>query len=97
MKLVITFLNHPEDLDDVLAGFLEIGVTGATVIDSVGMGQILSHDVPIFAGSMSYLECELVCHMDVEGDHDLFVGTVRHAGGEGGKPWVHVRKDGFSY
>jgi len=50
MKLVITFLNHPEDLDDVLAGFLEIGVTGATVLDSVGMGQILSHDVPIFAG-----------------------------------------------
>ena len=28
-------------------------VSGATVLDSVGMGRILSHDVPIFAGLRS--------------------------------------------
>jgi len=49
-KLVVVILNRPEQLDDVLEGFLEIGVSGATVIDSVGMARILSHDVPIFAG-----------------------------------------------
>ena len=49
-KLVVLFLNRPELLEDLLAGFLEIGVTGATVVDSTGMGRILSHDVPIFAG-----------------------------------------------
>jgi nitrogen regulatory protein PII len=49
-KLVVIILNHPENLEDVLEGLLEIGVSGATVIDSVGMGRILSHDVPIFAG-----------------------------------------------
>ena len=53
MKLVIVILNKPEYLDDVLAGFLEIDVSGATVVDSVGMGRILSHDVPIFAGLRS--------------------------------------------
>ena len=50
MKLVIVFLNRAELLDDVLAGFLEIGVSGATVVDSTGMGRILSYEVPIFAG-----------------------------------------------
>ncbi|MHC4780321.1 MAG: P-II family nitrogen regulator [Planctomycetota bacterium] len=49
-KLVIIFLNRTELLEDVLEGFLEVGVSGATVIDSVGMGRILSTDVPIFAG-----------------------------------------------
>ncbi len=39
-----------ELLEDVLSAFLEIGVSGATVFDSVGMGHIISHNIPIFAG-----------------------------------------------
>ncbi len=50
MKLITIVLNRTEHLEDLLTAFLEIGVTGATVLDSVGMGRILSHDVPIFAG-----------------------------------------------
>ncbi len=53
MKLVVIILNQTESLEDLLTAFLEIGVSGATVIDSVGMGRILSHDVPIFAGLRS--------------------------------------------
>jgi nitrogen regulatory protein PII len=53
MKLIVIVLNNTEHLDDLLSGFLEIGVTGSTVIDSVGMGRILSHDVPVFAGLSS--------------------------------------------
>lgn len=53
MKLVVVILNRIELLEDLLSAFLEIGVSGATVIDSVGMGRILSHDVPIFAGLRS--------------------------------------------
>jgi nitrogen regulatory protein PII len=49
-KLVVIFVNRAETMEDILEGFLEIGVSGATVVDSVGMGRILSHDVPIFAG-----------------------------------------------
>jgi len=53
MKLVVVVLNNPGHLDDLLTAFLEIGVSGSTVIDSVGMGRILSHDVPVFAGLSS--------------------------------------------
>jgi nitrogen regulatory protein P-II 1 len=55
MQLLIAVINHEEKVDDVLAGFLELGITGATVISSEGMGRVLSHDVPIFAGVRSLM------------------------------------------
>lgn len=50
MHLLIAVINQEEKLEDVLAGFLEIGVTGATIINSEGMGRVLANEVPIFAG-----------------------------------------------
>jgi hypothetical protein len=50
VELLIVVINDVDRVDEVLAGFLEIGITGATVIDSEGMGRVLSHDIPIFAG-----------------------------------------------
>lgn len=50
MQLLLAVINDPEKLDMVLSGFLEIGITGATVVSSEGMVKHLSHDVPIFAG-----------------------------------------------
>jgi hypothetical protein len=50
MKLAVLILNNEEILESVLEGFIEIGVSGATIIDSIGMGHILSAEVPIFAG-----------------------------------------------
>ena len=49
-EMVICVLNEPGRLHEVLGAFLEAGVTSATVIESQGMGRILSHDVPLFAG-----------------------------------------------
>jgi nitrogen regulatory protein P-II 1 len=49
MKLLFIVLNTPEKLEEVLEGLIEVGVTGATVVDSVGMGRIIE-DVPLFAG-----------------------------------------------
>lgn len=43
-------INDPARVDDVLRGFLELGITGATVINSEGMGRILPDQIPIFAG-----------------------------------------------
>jgi hypothetical protein len=43
-------LNQEECLDDILSAFVELGITEATIIDSAGMGEVLVHDVPIFAG-----------------------------------------------
>ena len=50
MQLLVTVINHQELVDVVLSGFVELGITGATVVESRGMGRVLSHDVPIFAG-----------------------------------------------
>lgn len=50
MQLLIIILNNPERLNDVVSGLLEAGVPGGTLIESQGMGQIVSADIPIFAG-----------------------------------------------
>lgn len=50
MNLLIAVINQEEKLDEILSGLVELGVTGATIINSEGMGRVLSHDIPIFAG-----------------------------------------------
>jgi len=50
MKLLILILNKVEKLEEILEGYIEVGVTGATVVESVGMGHILCDEIPIFAG-----------------------------------------------
>ncbi len=50
MQLLVAVINQAEALDDVLSGFLELGITGATIINSEGMAHILTHDIPLFAG-----------------------------------------------
>jgi nitrogen regulatory protein P-II 1 len=49
MKLLFVVLNSADRLEEVLEGLIEAGVTGATVVDSVGMGHIIE-GVPLFAG-----------------------------------------------
>ncbi|RMD96684.1 MAG: hypothetical protein D6814_10945 [Calditrichaeota bacterium] len=55
MKVLFIILNKEEYLDEVLEAFLELGLRGATIIDSVGMGRILAYEIPIFAGLRSIL------------------------------------------
>ena len=49
-RLLVAVVNDPEKLDEILSGFIELGITGATVLNSEGMGRVLSEDIPIFAG-----------------------------------------------
>ncbi len=55
MKLIIFFLNREEYLNEILEAFVEMDINGATVLDSIGMGRILAHDIPIFAGFQNLL------------------------------------------
>jgi nitrogen regulatory protein PII len=55
MKIVVAVVNDQEKVDDILSGFLELGITGATVIASEGMGRLLTDDIPIFAGLSSLI------------------------------------------
>jgi nitrogen regulatory protein P-II 1 len=50
VQLLIAVINQEEKLDEILSGLVELGVTGATILNSEGMGRVLSHDIPIFAG-----------------------------------------------
>ena len=53
--------------------------------------------VPILANMLAYLECQMVNHIDVEGDHNLIVGRIVGGRYFGGSPAVRVRKDGLKY
>lgn len=50
MQLLVAVVNESQALDDVLSGFIELGVTGATILNSEGMAHVLTHDIPLFAG-----------------------------------------------
>ncbi len=50
MQLLIAVINEEEKLDEILSAFVEVGITGATIIRSEGMGHVVSREVPIFAG-----------------------------------------------
>ena len=56
MHLLILVLNKEEHLEEVLEVFLELNIHGATIIDSIGMGRILAHDIPIFAGFRNLMQ-----------------------------------------
>jgi len=52
-KLLVIILDQPQLVDDLLTGFLDLGVPGATIVESRGMGQVIRQDMPIFAGLAS--------------------------------------------
>ena len=49
MRLLVAIINDPNHVDEILDGFYEIGVKGATVVDSAGMAHIMADRVPFFA------------------------------------------------
>ena len=50
MHILITVLNNEALLDELITDWLDIGVTGATVIESTDSLQLISHHIPVFAG-----------------------------------------------
>ena len=53
MKLLIAIIKDYRKVEDILMGFLEHDVSGATVIEAQGMGQILGN-IPIFADNRGF-------------------------------------------
>jgi len=56
MKLLVFVLNNEELLEEVLEAYVEAGVTGATILDSEGMGRFLAYEVPLFAGFKEFMK-----------------------------------------
>jgi len=55
MKLLVFVLNKEELLEEVLEAFVEAGITGATILDSEGMGRFLTYEVPLFADFREFM------------------------------------------
>ncbi len=53
MYLLTAVVNNDELLDDLITGWLDIGITGATVMETTDSIQLISRNVPIFAGFRS--------------------------------------------
>lgn len=60
MNVLFLVLNKTEYLDDILDAFVDIGITGATIIDSQGMGSAMtdvnSTEEPFFGVLKNMLE-----------------------------------------
>jgi nitrogen regulatory protein P-II 1 len=53
MELLVCIVKNHRQVEDILTGFLDVGIRGATVLDAQGMGQIIATSIPIFAGFKS--------------------------------------------
>ena len=56
VKLIVFVLNREELLDRVLEAYVEAGVSGATILDSEGMGRFLTYEVPLFADFKEFMK-----------------------------------------
>lgn len=54
-RLLVMIARDEAALDELVTGMLDVGMTGATVIDSQGLSAILRQDMPIFAGLAALL------------------------------------------
>jgi len=47
---LVVIASDPTSMDDLLTALLDIGITGATLVESKGMAAVLREEMPIFAG-----------------------------------------------
>ena len=53
MHLIIAVIHNEELLDELITGWIDLGITDATVVETTDFLQRISHNVPIFAGFRS--------------------------------------------
>ena len=59
MNILFLVLNETEYLDEILDGFVDVGVKGATILDSQGMGSALTNggkEIPFFGALRNLLD-----------------------------------------
>lgn len=55
VRLLILIARTEESFDPVVTALLDAGITGATVLESRGIGAIIRAEMPIFAGLAALL------------------------------------------
>jgi len=56
MWAMVYILHEDRYLTEVLESLLEIGIRGASILDTVGMLHFMSQEIPLFAGFRSLLK-----------------------------------------
>lgn len=70
MQLFVCILKSYPKLEELMLTFVERGLPGCTLLDGRGLGQVMRHDMPIFAQFVTQLtEAESGSYLL------LFVGT----------------------
>ncbi len=49
MYLLMAIIDDPNKVPYILEGFLQMGIKGATIVDSIGMAHMMAEKVPIFS------------------------------------------------
>jgi len=96
VQLVFFVLNKEEHLDEVLTAFIEADVPGATILDSEGMGRLLTYEVPLFAtfrqfmkGSRPYNKT-IFSLIDEDDKIDRLVELIEHVVGSLDEPGTGI-------
>lgn len=55
MRLLVLIARSESAFDPLVTGLLDVGISGATVVESRGLAAILRQDLPIFAGLAAFL------------------------------------------
>jgi flavin reductase (DIM6/NTAB) family NADH-FMN oxidoreductase RutF len=87
----------PEDDKSLMKHYVRPAPQGADPFAGVRVSQS-PNGLPVLADSLAYLECRLMSVFDFGGDHEIFVAEI--VNGEilkEGKPFMHVRGNGFHY
>ncbi|SHJ97783.1 nitrogen regulatory protein P-II family [Desulfatibacillum alkenivorans DSM 16219] len=50
MYLLIAVINNEQVLEDLVTGWIDMGITEATVAETTDLLQLISNNIPIFAG-----------------------------------------------
>lgn len=50
MVVLVCILKDYRHVEELMLGFLELGISGATVVEARGMGQMLIQEHPLFIG-----------------------------------------------
>ena len=53
MHLLFAVIENEDLLDELITGWMDLGVSGATVIETTGALQLITQHIPIFAGLRS--------------------------------------------
>ncbi len=54
-RLLVMIARDEETFDELVTGMLDVGLEGATIVESKGIGAVLRLDMPIFAGLAALL------------------------------------------